>query len=107
MKKILLSVLALSAVSTSIHAGCVAGWCADVEVTRLLTTVDGNILVATSGDENSLNCASPGGEYMTLSQAAVGQKNIYSLLLTAKTTKAKVMVRIVEGSAGCAVAFAY
>ena len=107
MKKILTSILVLGVASTMANAGCVTGWCSDVEVTRLLPTSDGNILVATSGDENALSCVSPGGEYATLSKDDAGQKNLYSLLLTAKTTKTKVMIRIVEGSAGCKVAFAY
>jgi len=107
MKKVLMSVLALGAISSSVYAECVSGWCSDVEVTRLLTTVDGNILVATSGDESALACTSPGNEYMTLSKDDPGQKNLYSLLLTAKTTKTKVMIRTEDSSSNCRILFAY
>jgi len=106
MKKVLMSVLAMSAITVSIHAGCTATGCSNVTIDKLYMTATGTLYVGTSGDESKLNCTSPGGgKYMSLAEGDVGKNAMYSLLLTAKTTKQKVKLRIVDGDPKCKVMY--
>jgi len=107
MKKLLLSTLSTAAIITTSQAGCVAGWCSDVEITRLYISTTGVINVKTNGDQTALNCTSASSNtYLEIPNTGT-QNAIYSFLLTAKTTKSKVLVRIVEGSTGCQIAYVY
>jgi len=56
MKKILMSALALGAISSSLHAytGCYKQACKSVKVTVLYPTTSGKIYVGTSGNEGNL-----------------------------------------------------
>ena len=107
MKKILLSALALGALTTTVYANCVSTGCYSVDVKKLYVAGNGNIYVGTSGNEASLGCTSPGNELMTIINSHPGKNAIYSLLLTAKTTKQKVTIRTLNGSSNCQVEYAY
>ncbi len=104
MKKILMSVLALGIMSTSAYARCTASAC-EGNVERLYMTAGGTMYVQIEGDASLLNCTPPGGVYMSLKEGDVGKNSMYSLLLTAQTTNKPIIVRVVEGSSDCRVAF--
>ena len=104
MKKLIIGVLAVSAISTGSYAKCVAGSCAGT-VEKLYMTAGGTMYVQIEGDASKLNCTPPGGVYLSLKEGDVGKNAMYSLLLTAKTTGKPITVRIVEGSTDCRVAF--
>ena len=111
MKNILMSVLTLGMISSSVYGGCVASGCSNVTIDKLYMTATGTLYVGTSGDEKALNCAGGAGNggvanvYMSLKEGDVGKNAMYSLLLTAKTTKQKVKLRIEDGSADCRVTY--
>ena len=107
MKKIILSALAIAATTATIHAGCTANGCYGVTIDRLSVTDAGKILVGTSGNEGKLDCTPGAGAYMQLSIRTPGKNAIYSMLLTAQTTKKPVSLRIVNGSAGCTISYAF
>jgi len=110
MKKILVSVLALSALTISVNAACDSVSCTG-KVTELYMTSGGTLYVGTDGDEKSLNCAGGVGNggvsnvYMSLKDGDVGKNAMYSLLLTAKTTDKPVTIRIQEGTVDCRVLY--
>ena len=105
MKKVLMSVLAMGTMTIAANAGCVASGCYSVTIDELLVTNTGNIFIATDGIESALNCTSPGNVYMVLDGANAGQKMMYSLLLTSKTTNKPVTIRIEEGTSNCRVSY--
>lgn len=106
MKKIVMSVLALGALTISSYAGsCNATGCNNITIESMSVRISGAILIATSGDESVLNCTSPSNIYITL-QDGPGKNAIYSMLLTKQTTGAKATLRITPGSGNCSLAFA-
>jgi hypothetical protein len=108
MKKIILSAIAIAATTTTtIYAGCTANGCYDVKIDRLSVTDAGKILVGTTGNEGSLDCTPGAGVYMQLVTGSAGQNAIYSMLLTAQTTKKAVNLRIDNGTAGCTIKYAF
>ena len=107
MKKVLMSVLAMSALSVSINAGCTANGCYNVNVAMLYVAGNGNIYVSSDGDESTLGCTAPSGTLMTIINSHPGKNAIYSLLLTAKTTNKKVSIRTANGSANCQIEYVF
>jgi len=107
MKKILMSVLALGAISTASNAACTASGCSDVGVDRFLVGATGNILVAPVGGLSGVNCTPVLNYYITIDANDPGAKAIYSYLLTAKTTNQNISFAVVDGSPVCQVAFVY
>ena len=105
MKKIMMSLIATGALVSSAYAGCTANGCFDVEVETIYITGSGTIHIGTSGDESALDCTSPGNHYAVLGNTDAGKNSMYSALLTAKTTKQKVSIRIVNGSGNCKIAY--
>ncbi len=111
MKKVLMSVLAMGAMTVSANAKCTAAACYDVTIDKLYMTATGTLYVGTSGDEKALNCAAGAGNggvsgvYMSLKEGDIGKNAMYSLLLTAKTTKQKVTLRVLEGDPLCKVSY--
>jgi hypothetical protein len=105
MKKILLTALAFGAFNIVANAGCTTAGCANVQVTYLLATDYGKVLVGTSGVETALNCNPPALTFMTLKSDAVGQTSMYAALLTALTTKQSVQINIHEETSDCEIAF--
>jgi len=93
MKKILLSVLAMGAMSVSAYAACSGATCANVKVTKLYMTAGGTMYVGTDGTEANLDCGGISGVYMSLAEGNVGKNAMYSLLLTAQTTNKSVTIR--------------
>ena len=105
MKKYLLSLLALGTLATTANAVCNSTNCYNVTVTKVLAMDTGGVLIGTSGDEQQLNCTSPGTYFMTLKYGTDGQQVLYSTLLTAFATGKLVNIRIKEGTADCEIAF--
>ena len=105
MKKILMSVLALSTLAVVANAGCSGALCSNVKVTKLYMTAGGTLYVGTDGTESALNCTSPAGKYVSLAEGDVGKNAMYSLLLTSMTTNKKVSIRVVSGSPTCKVQY--
>ena len=101
MKKILMSALALGAITTGSYAACAGTVCGQVDVQRLYITDTGTIYIGTSGVETALNCTAPGDQYLSIRDADVGKNALYSMLLTAQTTKRKIDIGIEAGSADC------
>ena len=104
MKKILTSVLAMSAMTISSYAACNVDSCTG-KVEKLFMTATGTLYVGMEGDEGALNCTSPAGVYMSLKEGDVGKNAMYSLLLTAKTTGKSLTVRAQTGSSDCRVLY--
>lgn len=101
MKKIIMSVLALGVLNTSLFADCSGAACTQVDITRLYMTDYGTIFVGTSGTESSLNCSANGGSYLSIRNADIGKNALFSLLLTAQTTKKKIDIGLEDGSPDC------
>jgi len=97
--------LTAATLASGTYASCISTGCYNVEVTKLYMTADGTLYVGTSGDEKSLNCTAPADAYMSLKEGDVGKNAMYSLLLTAKTTKKPVTIRIQEGTSDCRVLY--
>ena len=104
MKKVLMSILAMSALSVSSYAVCNADSCTG-KVDRLFMTATGTLYVGMEGNEGALNCTAPAGVYMSLKEGDVGKNAMYSLLLTAKTTGKSITVRPQAGSSDCRVLY--
>jgi len=107
MKKILMSVLALSSITTAVFANCSATGCYNVKVEKVLVATTGDILVATSGTEANLNCSSVVNQYMTVAVNNPGKNAMYSMFLTATTTGKKMTMAIIPSSAGCKISYAF
>lgn len=107
MKKKLMSLLAIVALTVSANAACTTTGCSDVGVDRFLVASNGDILVAPVGGLAGVNCTPVLGFYVTLQASDPGAKAMYSYLLTAKTTKQNISFAVVDGSATCDVAFVY
>ena len=101
MKKLLIGMIATGALVSSASAACTTNGCFNVEVETVYITGTGTIHIGTSGDESKLDCTSPGNHYAVLGNTDPGKNSMYSALLTAKTTKKKVGIRIVNGSGNC------
>jgi len=107
MKKVLTSLLMLGVLTSGSYATCQASGCYDVNVEKVLVTTTGDILVATSGTEASLDCPSVVNQYMTVTVNNPGKNAMYSMFLTAQTTNKKVSMAIIPSSSGCKISYAY
>jgi hypothetical protein len=76
-------------------------------VQRLYMAFDGNLRIATDGDETLLNCTAVSDVYVTLQADDPNFNRKYALLLTAYTLDQDVGIRIAEGSPNCAVSYFY
>ena len=93
MKKILMGVITIGALSISANAACAGNNCTNVDVEKIVVT-QATMYIATSGTETALtNCTPVAGVFVTLSSVDASSKSIYSALLTAQTTKKKVKIR--------------
>jgi hypothetical protein len=104
MKKVLMSVIAMGAIVVSAEAGCASYGCQGL-ITSLQVTATGNIQVGTDGTETAMNCTPVANSYAELDLSEAGGNAIYSALLTAQTTKKPILIRIVEGSSNCKIAY--
>lgn len=107
MKKIIKSVLALGLLTGFLEAGCISDYCTKVEVERLYVVANGDILVETSGNELALNCTSGGNGYFSIPNNHPSKKIFYAMLLTAKTTKAKLFLAPIANSPICELSYMY
>jgi hypothetical protein len=106
MKKVLMSVLAMGAMTMSANAACSGTACTNVKVTEVYATFGGTIYISTDGDEGALTCTSPGNVYVSIGANDPGKNALYSMMLTAKTTQANVKIRIQSGTDGCRILYA-
>lgn len=98
MKRILMSVILLGAVSSSLYAGCSGRYCTDVSIEKLSVLASGAVYIDTDGTEVSLTCTPVSGKYIVLSGP---EKNtMYSTLLTAFTTKKKITIATENNGGG-------
>jgi len=108
MKKILMSVLAMGAITMNVNAGdCTTNRCTHVKITEVYATFGGTLYVQTSGDESTLNCTSLANRYVSVGATDPGKNALYSMMLTAQTTGKDVTIRVQEGSAGCRIFYAH
>ena len=96
--------------SFSFVAGCILSFqadaaCNDIFCDGLITEIylrnADSVHVRIDQDISPLNCAPLGERYITLSGTNKNADRIYSGLLTAKSTKTRVRLRIVENPANC------
>jgi len=106
MKKFLMSVLALSSVSSYLYGACSGTACTNVKITEVYATFGGTIYIGTDGNEGSLSCTSPGNAYVSIGATDAGKNALYSMMLTAKTTGKKVKIRIQNNTQGCRILYA-
>jgi len=105
MKKILLSILAIGATSVIAQAACIADGCYNVTVDKVFVTNTGTIYVGTSGDESTLTCGALGNSYIIL-PTGTAQNQLFSMLLTAQTTKRLINIKVNTGTY-CPIAYMY
>jgi len=105
MKNIIVSIIAMIAMSSNTYAEC-KSWGCNSKIQKLLVTNTGKIVVATDGDEKKANCTPIAGIYLTISPSTKGSNSIYSLLLTAKSLDKKVILRVSEGTKNCEIQYA-
>lgn len=86
-------------------ADCAANACNDVRITKLYVDASGPVYIKTSGNQSLLNCSLESGVYITLNMSSPNAKELYSLLLSAHLQGKTVMIRTVEGSQGCIIAY--
>jgi hypothetical protein len=94
----------LAATPASAAPTCGPNYCDAVLVKQLYVEASGNVYLKTDGPQGSLTCTQVGGVYMTLASSATNQP-IYSLLLTAHIQQMPVLIRLVDNSAGCTIAY--
>lgn len=99
-----LACLAALSWSSATVAECSDRFCVG-QVQRLYMASDGNLRIASDGDETLLNCTAVGGVYMTLQADDPNFNRKYALLLTAYSLKQEVGIRIINGSSNCAVSY--
>lgn len=104
MKKVLISVIAMGTMIVGAQAGCASYGCSG-KITSLQVTTSGNIQIGTDGTETAMNCTPVAGAFAELDLSEAGGNAIYSALLTAQTTQKSILIRIVEGSDNCQVAY--
>lgn len=103
MKKIVFLIL-LSIFAAGLFAECDGGQCANVKITRMYITPNGNTVISTSGDESKLSCNAGANGYISM---AVEQKNYnatYSLILMAHSTGHPISIRTTE-SGSCSIQY--
>ena len=104
MRKIIISAIAMGTLVSSAYATCASYGCTGT-VTRLQVTSTGNVQVGIAGDATQMNCTAVASAYSEVNLSAAGGNAIYSALLTAQTTQKSILVRIVESSSNCAIAY--
>ena len=104
MKKVLMSVIVAGTMVVGAQAGCASYGCSG-KVKTLQITSAGNIQIGMDGVASAMNCTPVAGAFSELELSEAGGNAIYSALLTAQTTQKPILVRIVEGSANCKVAY--
>ena len=106
MKLKLISFLLIAFLPSFAYAECTATYCAEVTIEELYVNANGNIFVATSGDESKLTCTtvSGGGTHITLRTADSNYKEIYSALLASQRAGKKMDIRT-DDQNGCNIVY--
>ena len=104
MKKLILTIILLTAPFFSMAATCSKTGCID-KVQMLYVNAGGDIYIGMPGDEKLANCTPVSGVYFTLSPTAQNKKEVYSALLAAQMADKVVQVRVKEGSSKCEIAY--
>ena len=100
--------MAVGTLSTGAYAaGCNGGACSNVKINSILILANGSITIGTTGDEKGLTCAAAGDKYLAIDANAVGKNAMYSALLTAQTTKAKLSIRTNDDAGVCKVKYVF
>lgn len=104
--RLLATVLACAAFSSEAVASCDSTACNDEYIQQFRTDAAGNVLIDTTGNESALGCTLYGGVYISLNMSDPNAQLIYATLLTAMTQEKRVnRIRIVSGSANCAISY--
>lgn len=109
MKIFHLACTLVAAISSPAWAVCNATNCPDVIVQLLYPSTDGKAYVKIDASLTPLNCTPLAGGYLSLLRSDQNSDWIYATLLTAVTANGGKLanVRIVEGSAGCVIAYVW
>lgn len=111
MKKILMSVLAISAMSSSVYAGCNSKTCIDPEGVFRVVPTGGGVLIRSHGNARNLSCTPVGsGEniYIYLKKTHPTFKETYATILSAMTSGTHTVIRASADSDGkCQVSYMY
>lgn len=100
----IIAAASLVATPASTAPTCGPNYCDAVLVKQFYVEASGNVYLKTDGPHGALTCTLVGGVYMTLAPSATNQP-IYSLLLTAHIQQMPVLIRLVDNSAGCTIAY--
>lgn len=94
--------------SLTAAAECTVDACSDVLVDQIYMEIGGNGWIRTSGTETNLNMCTPNsGVYLWLDGSTAQTKGVLSLLMLAYSLDKPVYIRVVNGSHGCAVTYAF
>ena len=93
-------------ISGAAFADCSTTVCTG-QIQRLYTDSSGTLYIGMDGDESLLNCTSPAGQYITLTDDDQYHDRKYAMLLTAMSLGANVGLRIVDGSDNCELSYVY
>lgn len=96
---------ALGSAASPALAGCTANGCKG-PVEKVYSKTDGTTYVQIGGDRSVVDCTLSSGVYFTLSGTGAGDKGILAMVLMAQATGREIHLRIVNGSANCAVSYA-
>ena len=96
----------LTAVNSLAFADCSATTCYGA-IQRLYVNTNGNLYIASDGDERNLDCDPVAGVYMTLPATDPNFNRKYAMLLTGYSLNQDVGIRIVTGSSNCTVSYFY
>ena len=91
--------------STNVYATCSSDRCVG-KIDRLYMN-SGTLYISTDGDETSLDCAAPGGVYITIPSTDPDFKNLYAMMLTSMSLNNTIGLRIENGSAKCNLVYTY
>lgn len=105
MSKMYFLFLALLLSASYANADCGGKRCSKVYVDLLYVRAYGDVSIATSGTETSLNCTPGSDVYLRLHKSDSSSDFIYSALLAAQMANKKVTIRIVEGSPDCQISY--
>lgn len=104
MKTIILLLITVTSFSAFAADKCTTWGCIST-IEELHTNANGDTYIGTPLDETSANCTLISSNRFTLKSDAVNAKEIYSSLLAAYMSDSKIQLRIIEGSAGCELAY--
>jgi len=100
----LATALALIFTTTIVYASCNQHLC-QTTVKTLYVHSNSKVYVAMDSDMSQLDCTLDQGNFIVLKDTNPRHSEIYSMLLAARIAKESVVVRIVNGSSDCELAY--